>query len=218
MKKFVSFLALVSLVLAFSGCVITPKEAKTDEEKVVEEEAVEEEAVEEEAVEEEAVEEEAEELPAETAAVLELPAICLDFPENVTLLNEPFAIVGEYGEGAGQATLAGTVKTVTADFFGNNFEYVYFMISDSSSDFYKYFKGMVDGGNTVNMADGEVLGFTLGVLEDGKLSTSSLVSESTQEKVLNALDTGEELSLKLAVPKYMGKGAAYNFSFACVIE
>lgn len=154
--------------------------------------------------------------PAEESA--SLPEVCLDFPENVTLLNEPFGIVGEYGEGAGQATLTGTVKTATADFFGNNFEYVYFMISDSSSDFYKYFKGMVDGGNTVNVAEGEVLGFTLGVLEDGKLSTTSLVLQSAQDKILGALNSGEEISLKLGVPKYEGKGASYNFSFACVIE
>lgn len=247
MKKVISFLSLCALVALFSGCVITPKDAKDTtapvavpsaavvEEKAAAEEAVIEAEVAEPAVAEEksdevteeAVTEEPKEVsePTEEVEVAEpaaesasLPAVCLDFPENVTLLNEPFGIVGEYGEGAGQATLTGTVKTVAADFFGNNYEYVYFMISDSSSDFYKYFKGMVDSGNTVNMAEGEVLGFTLGVLEDEKLSTTSLALQSAQDKILEALNNAEEISLKLGVPKYEGKGASYNFSFACVIE
>jgi len=239
MKKVISFLSLCALAALFSACVITPKdtkgttapvaapsavvvEEKAAAEVVTEEEVVEEEVAEEEneesVVEEEAEAEEPEEVaePAEVSA--ELPAVCLDFPENVALLNEPFKIVGEYGEGAGQATLTGTLKTETADFFGNNYEYVYFMISDSSSDFYKYFKGMVDSGNSVNMAEEGVLGFTLGVLEDGKLSTTSLALQSAQDKILGALNAGEEISLKLGVPKYEGKGASYNFSFACVIE
>lgn len=147
-----------------------------------------------------------------------LPAVCLDFPENVTLLNEPFGIVGEYGEGAGQAILTGTLKTEAGNYYDVPYEYVIFAVTDSSSDFYKYFKNMAGEGNTVNGADGEMLKFTLGVLEDGKLSTTALVSQSAQDKILGALDAGEEVSLKLGVPKYEGKGAPYNFSFACVIE
>ena len=241
MKKVISFLSLCALVALFSACVITPKDTKgttapvavpsaavveekaaaeVAEEAVVEEEVAEEEAVEEPAEVAEPVEEaeEVEEVSEPAKVSAELPAVCLDFPENATLLNEPFGIVGEYGEGAGQATLTGILKTKTADFFGNNYEYVYFMISDSSSEFYKYFKGMVDSGNSVNMAEEGVLGFTLGVLEDGKLSTTSLALQSAQDKILGALNAGEEISLKLGVPKYEGKGASYNFSFACVIE
>ncbi|MFA4891426.1 MAG: hypothetical protein WC604_03720 [Candidatus Gracilibacteria bacterium] len=229
MKKIILFLSLCALVALFSACVIAPKDVKdTAPEAAPDVTVVEEEAEAEEAEEAEEPAEESEEV-SESAELaeesVELPEVCLDFPENLTLLNEPFKIVGEYGEGAGRVTLSGTVNSGEEEIWGETVERVYFAIQEPTLEgaglnFYNYFKGMIDSGNTVNLGSkAEVaIGFALGVIEGGAFSSTAGVSDAARKSIMEALNQGVEISLTLGVPKYEGRGAPANFSFACVIN
>ena len=77
---------------------------------------------------------------------------------------------------------------------------------------------MVESGNTVNMGPGNNLGFALGVLKDGKISSTASVPNDTEEKILDALQNPKIIHLTFHIPKYEGRGAPANFSFACEIE
>ena len=156
----------------------------------------------------------------------EIPQSCLDLPENKDLVTKPFQIVGEYGEGAGQATLYGTVSSRREEIWGETVERVYFAVQEPAIEstglkFYNYFKDMVDSGNTVNLGSKAetAIGFALGIIDkDGKFSSTAGVSDGAEKSIMNALNQGETISLTLSVPKYEGSGAPVNFSFACMIE
>ncbi|GEM_PF-6291461 len=150
-----------------------------------------------------------------------LPESCLDFPENATLISEPFQVVN--GEGFGEATLAGTVKKRKEEVWGETHELVYFVAQEPAIEgpgarFYEYFWKMVESGNTVNIGPENNLGFGLGVLKDGKISSTASISQDTEEKILDALQNPKTIPLTFRIPKYMGRGAPANFSFACIIE
>ena len=154
----------------------------------------------------------------------EIPESCLDFADNKDLVTKPFQMVGE-NEGAGQATLFGTVSSRREEIWGQTVESVYFAIKEPAVEstglkFYDYFKAMVDSGNTVNLGSKAetAIGFGLGIIKDGEFSSTAGVSDGAKESIMNALNQGTEISLTLSVPKYEGMGAPVNFSFACMIE
>lgn len=154
----------------------------------------------------------------------EVPKSCLDFPENKDLITKPFQMVNDY-EGAGQVTLSGTVTKRDGEVWGQPVDKVYFAIHRPAIEgpdqrFFDYFNGMIDSGNTVNLGSkfGDSMGFTLGIIDNGKFSSTAGVSDSAHDAIMSVLDTGESISLTLSVPKYLGMGAPANFSFVCMIE
>lgn len=158
-----------------------------------------------------------------------VPDGCLEVEGNRELIAKPFEVQQtegiNKGVGAGQATLSGTVSSRTEDFFGETVEVVYFGIDEpvyesTGLKFYNYYEGLIEYGNTVNLGSKAktAVGFKLGILKDGKLSTTAGVSDGARESIMNALNQGTVISLTLSVPNYVGRGAPSNFSFACMIE
>lgn len=158
---------------------------------------------------------------------------CADFPENTQLIQQPFKIDTSkgpgYDAGYGYATVTGTVVKKTINYEGVDpgtfTEKAYFVLQepttgDSEKAFYKYFKGMLDSGNTVNMSAPESpkVGFVLGALEGEKFSSTAIMSDATKAKIIDSMNTGSNITLTLRVPKYEGRGAPENFSFACKID
>ncbi len=86
------------------------------------------------------------------------------------------------------------------------------------SEALEYYKEMANRGNTINDIEGGGLGFKLGIIDNEEFSSSAKISESAIEKIFDALESGEEISLTLTQAFLPGMGAPANYSFACEIE
>lgn len=86
-----------------------------------------------------------------------------------------------------------------------------------SAEAEQYFLDMVESGNSINDKDGDKLAFYMGVIEDGNWEVLARHSDS-EEKVMSAIESGEEISLKLTLDFGVDKGVTEKFSFACEIE
>jgi len=158
-----------------------------------------------------------------------IPQGCLEVAGNKDIISKPFFVQTEEGinkgVGVGQATLFGTVSSRNEELLGQTVERVYFVLQDPAFEstglkFFNYYKGLIAYGNTVNLGskDETGVGFAIGTLENGKLSTTAGVSEGAMTSIMNALNQGTQISLTLSVPNYVGRGAPANFTFACMIE
>lgn len=166
-----------------------------------------------------------------------LPQYCSDYPENTQLIKEPFHKIGQGGfeEWVGQATETGKVKTKKEPSMaeGETIDVVYFMMeqpketerSDSNYYFYEYFKGSNEANNPDLKTPDPELGndvndvqFRIGTLENGTFSTTAFISDSTKKTIMDALNNATSIVLTFSVPRYLGRGAPSNFSFACIIE
>lgn len=158
-----------------------------------------------------------------------VPKICLEVEGNKELIAKPFEVQQtegiNKGVGAGQATLSGTISSRREELLGETVEVVYFAVQEPAYEstglkFYNYYDGLIESGNTVNLGSKAkiAVGFRLGILKDGKLSTTAGVSDGARESIMKVLNQAIEISLTLSVPNYVGRGAPSNFSFACMIE
>lgn len=136
--------------------------------------------------------------------------------------NFPFKY-DKFGNAHGQFTFTGTIETSeepTPWAFDDNITstFVRMIVNESDSpEAEQYFLDMVEGGNSVNDKDGDKLAFYMGVIEDGKWEVFARHSDS-EKKVMSAIESGEELSLKFTLGFSADKGATEKFSFACEIE
>ncbi len=151
---------------------------------------------------------------------------CSDYPENAELLKEPFHKL-DNGEVAGYATLSGKVKSRNEDVYGETVEIVYFMMEEprfesSNHDFYNHWnEENISSNPDLQNSDprlGTGIPFRIGIIENSDLSTTASISDITKQAILNSLENNAQISLTFSIPRYIGRGAPANFSFACMIE
>lgn len=145
------------------------------------------------------------------------PQMCIEHSGDPTMVvdNEPFRL--EDGVGIGQFSFTGTLVSLeqSAPFSGEPIKVVYLETLDDGSEAHRYFYDKADG--TIDGVQAMLL-FKLGILEGEGLSSSAYVSAETEEAILTALETGEELTLNMLAGIQMGMGMSANSVNPCLIE
>ena len=141
------------------------------------------------------------------------PQLCLDSDPTMVVSNEPFA------EGVGQFSMTGEVQTseLIAPFSGETVEAVYLVLSDDGSAAFDYFYELAGKLDIDTIAD-EQLQMKLGVLADGELKSSAYVGDVAAEKILGAVNSGEEITLNMLMGSSLGRGANAESVNPCLIE
>lgn len=144
----------------------------------------------------------------------DLPASCLDYPQNRESILREFSATGGPVEGdpIGNIMISGKVKTETAELFGGTYTLVGLIVDRPTvggpeMDFYNYFGGTRD-----------TLEFPLGTLEGETIDSTAKFMPGAAERILDALKTNRRISVKLYIPEYLDRGTPPHFSPACIIE
>lgn len=138
-------------------------------------------------------------------------------------VTDPFHIIDKNKAG-GIVTLNGKVVVKTREYFGNEeIEKIFLQISKQKGDnpagkFYSHFSQMVERGNTINSLKNDTLLFALGELKNSEFFSNADISPLAKKKIKDSLESGEEISLKMQIPIWLGTGAPSDFSFACTIK
>lgn len=140
---------------------------------------------------------------------------CLDFPENVSLINQPFHATTAF-TGIGYANIEGVVmKKSFSNDRNQTFEGLYFEMKKpakkgSDYDFYDYFS---------EARISPVTSFFLGLYENGKMTTTATVDPAAESKIMESLKSQKPIQLKLTTSRYKDMDQkSHSFSFACKIE
>jgi len=133
-----------------------------------------------------------------------------------------FRAINELGS-AGVSVFSGPIVVRDFPFFSQTHKAIYLSVSPfegllPQASFYSYFSNMADYGNTINDKDGQNLLFKLGLLENGRISSTANISPLAEAMIFEVLDSSGEVTLKIEVPLYVGAGAPENFSFACAVS
>lgn len=151
--------------------------------------------------------------------------VVLDYEDYMACENNKFPFeLDEIGGGHGQFSLTGIVKKEMEQrpwSFDETDLISIIRMEVNNIDIpeaLEYYKSMANRGNTINHISNEKLSFKLGIFENDEFSSSATISETTIEKILNAIETGEEISLNLTQAFLPGMGAPAHFSFACEIS
>jgi hypothetical protein len=133
-----------------------------------------------------------------------------------------FRAINEFGS-AGVVSFSGNIVARDFSFFNDRFSAVYiiipsFEVETPQAEFYSYFSNMFDFGNPINDKEGQKLLFKLGLLKDGRISSTANISPLAEAMILAALVSNNDAVLKIEIPIYVGAGAPENFSFACAVS
>lgn len=139
------------------------------------------------------------------------PQLCLEADPTLVVDNAPFH------EGVGQFSMTGEVQTgeMEAPFSGETVEVVYLVLSDDGSEAFDYFYELA-GKLAIDNIAREELYLKLGILENGELESSARIVDT--EKILTALNSGDEITLNMLMGSSLGKGASVESVNPCLIE
>lgn len=151
-----------------------------------------------------------------------LPEACVNGP-IAEVDREPFRITDSWAYGVanftGQIVAIEEVRPWTE---GEMMTRLYIQVEDDGSSpvAFNWFHDMFyNQGNTVNTATEGGIQFGLGELINGnEISSTAHISDEMEATLLQALETGDPITLDLTIPAYHGSGAPANFSFACWIQ
>lgn len=113
--------------------------------------------------------------------------------------------------------MTGEVQTgeMEAPFSGETVEVVYLVLSDDGSEAFDYFYELA-GKLAIDNIAREELYLKLGILENGELESSARIVDT--EKILTALNSGDEITLNMLMGSSLGKGASVESVNPCLIE
>ena len=130
------------------------------------------------------------------------PQLCLDSDPTMVVDNEPFH------DGIGQFSMTGEVQTGEG-------EAVYLVLSDDGSSAFDYFYELA-GKLDIDVIEDEQLYLKLGILENGKLKSSAHLGDA--ERIIDALNSGEAITLNMLMGSSLGRGASAESVNPCLIE
>lgn len=91
-------------------------------------------------------------------------------------------------------------------------------VTSGTKEAIDYFIELAKAGNTINSLKLDKLRFRLGLLENENISTTANISSFTRQKILEVMNTEEEITLNMMMPLREGAGVGGDFSFACQID
>ncbi|MFA4814854.1 MAG: hypothetical protein WC924_01070 [Candidatus Gracilibacteria bacterium] len=124
-----------------------------------------------------------------------------------------------FHDGIGQFSMTGYVlnEKGEAPFSGKMVDIVYLTVTNDGTDAFDYFYERAETGKIDKLSAGQLY-LKLGVLEDEILSSSAIISTQDELAILNALNSGEEVTLSLRTTLTLGQGAVVSSVNPCLIE
>ncbi len=144
------------------------------------------------------------------------PDVCLANSDDPLMVvdNRPFH------DGVGQFEMTGEVQSSKeiAPFSEEEVDIVYLVLPDDGSSAFDYFYELA-GEQKIDKIAREELYLKLGVLEEEEaLVSSAYMNTATQEKILSALNSGDEITLNMLIASELGQGATVSSVHPCLIE
>lgn len=115
-----------------------------------------------------------------------------------------------FEDDAGSFTMEGRVvaETAEAPFSGETVEYVYLVVSEDGSTAFDYFRSYAEKNDSINKIVEGKLYFKLGVLKEGSLESSAVISADAEDKILSSLKEGGMVELTMLEEVIPAMGAS----------